>query len=275
MLHDVSDFQTQVIERSKHVPVLVDFWAEWCGPCKALGPVLESLAEEEAAMSDTRWVLAKVDTEAFPELAAQYEVRGIPNVKLFVDGVVIDEFTGALPEFQVREWLKKALPGMHEEQLAQAAALFAGGDIIEARQILENILIAEPDNEGARVLMGQTWLNDDPMKAEEYVRGMHEDSSFYDMVESLRTMAQLARMLKDPEGLPERSVKGLWLNAAEKALSGDYDAALNGFIEVIREDRYYADDISRRACIAIFRLLGPTHDITRKHRRAFDGALYV
>ena len=109
MSHEITDFTTDVLERSNSIPVLVDFWAAWCGPCRTLGPVLERLAEKQAG----RWVLAKVDTEKFPQIAAQYGVRGIPNVKLFIKGKVVDEFTGALPERAVEQWLAKAVPGPH------------------------------------------------------------------------------------------------------------------------------------------------------------------
>ena len=275
MAYDIADFEKEVLERSRTVPVLVDFWADWCGPCRTLGPVLERLADEQVSSGDPDWVLAKVDTEAYSDVAMKYGVRGIPNVKLFIDGEVADEFTGALPEFQVRTWLKKALPGKNQERVDEAAALFAEGRGDDARQILQEVLAAEPDNSHARVLIAQTLLGEDPEQAEEAVRGIHEDSDVFDQAEAIRTMATVARAVKDPDSLPESSVKDAWLSAARSALAGTYDAALEGFINVIREDRYFADDISRRICIAIFRMLGPSHEVTRRHRRAFDSALYV
>ena len=99
MAYDVVDFQKEVIEASFEKPVLVDFWAPWCGPCRVLGPVLEKLAVEEA----DRWTLAKVNTDQNQEVSMQYGIRGIPAVKLFVDGNVVNEFTGALPEHMVKK----------------------------------------------------------------------------------------------------------------------------------------------------------------------------
>ena len=99
-------FTEDVIETSRRKPVLVDFWAPWCGPCRVLSPTLEKLAKE----SGGRWRLVKINTDAHPRLAQHYGIRGIPAVKLFIDGEVADEFVGAMPEHAVRQWLERAIP---------------------------------------------------------------------------------------------------------------------------------------------------------------------
>ena len=103
---ELIDFQSDVIEASKTTPVLVDFWAEWCGPCVQLSPTLEKLAEE----AGDSWTLLKVNTESQPELAAEYGIRSIPNVKLFVNGEMSGEFIGALPEEEIKRWLESNIP---------------------------------------------------------------------------------------------------------------------------------------------------------------------
>lgn len=103
---ELVDFQSDVIEDSWTRPVLVDFWAAWCGPCRILGPTLEKLAEE----AGDAWTLVKVNTDLQPELAGQYNIRGIPAVKLFISGEVVSEFVGALPEDEVQGWLNEHLP---------------------------------------------------------------------------------------------------------------------------------------------------------------------
>ena len=112
MSYEVQDFEADVLQRSQKVPVLVDFWASWCGPCRMLGPVLEKLAGEAGG----RWELVKINTDDHPDLAAGFDIRGIPAVKLFVDGKVVNEFVGALPEREVRRFLESALPAPSAKQ---------------------------------------------------------------------------------------------------------------------------------------------------------------
>ncbi len=268
MNYDIRNFQVQVIERSAAVPVLVDFWADWCGPCKMLAPVLERLAAE----SEGKWELAKLDTEQFPEIAARYGVRGIPNVKLFVDGAVAAEFTGALPASAVRSWLEKNLPGTHDREMRQARGLLAAGEEERARDILETIVAADPRNDEARALLSLRILRSDPARAASLVAEISEDSRHHDIAESVRLFAELLQ--RDLEGLEEREARPLYRSAIEALRAGDFDAALRDFIEVIRLDRHYDGDGSRRACLAIFRLLGEEHETTLRHRKDFNRSLY-
>jgi putative thioredoxin len=271
MNYESNNFQKDVIEKSRQVPVLVDFWAEWCGPCKTLGPVLERLAEKHK----DRWALVKIDTERHPQLAMQYGIRSIPNVKLFVDGEAVDEFVGALPENTIERWLEKALPGRQAEEIKQAQQLLTAGRLPEAKQSLEKALAAEPGNPAAAVLLAQTLLYENPQKAVQLVRHIEEDSEYFQTVETIRSFERMFQYLEKQNGLPEDPVKKQYLEATRHLRSANFSAALEDFIEVLQTDRYYDDDGSRKACIAIFKFLGEDHELTQKYRPVFSSALYV
>ena len=161
MAREVTDFQAQVIERSRTLPVVVDFWAEWCAPCRILGPVLERLAEKHAG----EWELVKVNMERNQQIALDHEVRGIPNVKLFIDGEVADEFTGALPEAAVEQWLCKAIPGKHDQQIHEAYSLLLKGSPERAEALLRQVLEQDPANVRAKLLLAQMLVFAKPREA--------------------------------------------------------------------------------------------------------------
>lgn len=271
MNYEITDFQNEVVKKSQDIPVLVDFWAEWCGPCKVLGPILERLTEK----SNHQWVLAKVDTDKHQDLARQYGVRGIPNVKLFVDGKVASEFTGALPEAAVVQWLRKALPDRFRKEVGRAQQMLKEKKTAEAQSLLEEIIQQDSGNQQARVLLAGSLIFTDPDEAVDLVAGIEEHSEHFQMVEAIRTFNSLTMKLLHLESLPDDPVKVTYVAALTELGAFNYDGAIERFIEVIRTNRYYDDDGARKACIAIFRILGEEHEVTQRWRRQFGSALYV
>jgi putative thioredoxin len=271
MNYEIQDFSKDVIERSNTIPVLVDFWAPWCGPCKVLGPVLEKLAQRDK----DSWVLAKVNTDDHQDIAEKYGVRGIPNAKLFVDGKMVDEFTGALPEAMVTQWLKKALPSKHRKVIQTAEQLILENNAKEAQGLLEDVLKKDSNNHQARVLLAGTYLYSNPKRAVELVKDVEEHTEHFTMAQAVRTIAGLLLRLNHPETFPDEPAKQTYLDAARELSRINYDAALEKFVEVIRTNRYYDEDGARKACLAIFRTLGDNHEVTQRHRRPFSSALYV
>ncbi len=269
MNHDITDFKTQVLERSFQIPVVVDFWAEWCAPCRMLGPLLEKLAQK----NQSKWELAKVNTEKMQDIAAAYGIQSIPNVKLISQGQVIGEFVGALPEPAIVQWLEKHLPSKIKQELEEAKSFLNAGKIFDAQLLLQNILAEEPENKEAKVYLAKTLLFESPETASQLIQEI-DDPKFNEVTETIKTITRLFELETKPELLPEKEIKQKYLEAIKVVCSQDFNAALEKFIEVIRTDRYYDDDGARKACIAIFKHLGEEHPIVLQHRREFGSALY-
>jgi putative thioredoxin len=195
-------------------------------------------------------------------------------VKLFVDGRVVNEFTGALPESAVVQWLNRALPDPLSKEVEQAETLLREGKQLEGQALLGKVLQKDATNEHARVLLAETYLENAPEKALELVRGIEEDSRHFGMVDAIRTFAGLTMKLEHLDSLAEAPVKVLYIKALHALGRYDYDEALARFIEVIRGERLYDDDGARKACVAIFKVLGEDHETTQKYRREFSSALY-
>jgi putative thioredoxin len=269
MSYEVKDFHKDVIEKSFDKPVLVDFWAEWCGPCKMIGPILEKLAEE----NKEDWELVKVDSDKNQKIAVQYGIRGIPNVKLFRNGKVINEFTGALPEQAIKDWLKKSIPSKFADHIEHAKILLDRGNATDAKIILEDVYKGDINNSEVKVLLAKILLFEDQKEAIRLTQNVDSEFNNIELAEAIGTLAELLN--RDSKYLAESEVREKYTSAINDLRKKDFDSALEKFIEVIRTDRTYDDDGSRKACIAIFKYLGEDHETTLRHRRDFGRALYV
>lgn len=270
MAVDVQNFQEDVLEKSHSMPVLVDFWAPWCGPCRVLGPVLEKLEAE----SNAAWLLAKVNTDEHPTLSQEYGIRGIPAVKLFVDGKVVNTFTGAMPEFAVRQWLDAAMPNTNKTRLAQAEAALATNSPDIAEPLLREVLADEPDNAKAKTLLALILTRRSPRDAVTLVNGTPREPDVAQVQDAIQTVAHLTHQLDNPDELPDEPGRISYLEGLSALMKRDFETAIAKMIEVLQVNRYYADDGARKAGVAIFTMLGEQHPVTLKYRRTFDMWLY-
>ena len=281
--YDVSsaDFQHAVIEASHRVPVLVDFWAPWCGPCKSLGPILEKLARE----FDGRFILAKVNSDDNQDLAGRYGVRGIPNVKAFVGGELADEFTGALPEARVREFITRLLPSPAEPLRSAAAAARAAGDTDGARSLLQQALATDPGNDDASLDLIELELDAGGLAAaKEILTVVADNARDRARAEALQARLDLAEagqgldadaLLRTVAANPgDLAARRQLANAL--ALRGEYRAALEHLLEIVRRDRKFGDEVGRKTMLKLFALLSkqPQHDeLVREFRIALGRTL--
>jgi putative thioredoxin len=267
----LTDFEIDVIEKSHGIPVLVDFWAEWCGPCKLLKPILEHLAGKY----EDAFVLATVNIEEHQEIASEQKITSIPHVKLFMDGDAVAEFSGALPQSSVEEWLRQVLLNVHDRQVEEARSLLTQSLPELAEAICNTVLREQPNFSAARILLAQIVVFSDQRRAIELLKdipGAHED---HEIVDAVRSLANLLIQAQTPALIPDGPAKQHCLQAVTALRTSDFDTALNEFIDVMITDRHYFGGCATKSCIVIFKYLGDEHPITKKHRRSFGSALYV
>lgn len=271
------DFEAQVIERSKAVPVVVDFWAPWCGPCRTLGPLLERLADEHAG----KFVLARVNIDENPGLAGAFRVQSIPMVIGLRDGALAAHFVGAVPESGVRDFLAQLLPSEGQQLAAEGAAQLAAGKTVEAEATFKRALESDPRADGALVglanVLAQRGEDTEALALLERVGpGPHRQEADR-LAAALRIRqsgdfdeAELrARLAANPNDLETRFALAQALAAA-----GRYEEALEQYLEIVKRDRSFRDDGARKAMIDIFDLLGPGNELADRYRSELARVLF-
>ncbi len=262
----------QIIQASQRAPVLMDFWADWCQPCKQLMPILAKLADEY----EGRFFLAKLDTEAHQELAAQFGVRSLPTCKLFVNGEPVDEFSGALPEQAVRDFLDKHLPRPSDGLVAQAQQTLLAGDAAAALTLLEQAKAEDPDNHRIDIAIAQAQAaGGDSEAALATLDQLPADKQQDTEVQSLRSHLEFeakAADMPDPQSLATRLEQDPTDSEARVQLANHYvlaqhyETALELLLEQMRREPGYDDEIARKTMIKIFDLLGD-HPLAASYRR--------
>lgn len=252
------DFQKEVIGKSFETPVVVDFWAPWCGPCRVLGPVIEQIAGEQ----EGQWSLVKLNTEDQQDIATQYQIRSIPNVKMFYQGEVIDEFAGALPRQMILEWLKGALPNPGVLALDKILANNDEPDPVQIAHLMEQY----PDSHEIRIVLSQLVLWDKPETVPEILEPIKMGTHYYDKASHIRDIAGFLNMTTDDPQLIE--IKG-------HLRKGELENALAMIIQLLGRDNKAAEGKLAKAIIGIFNTLGSQHPLSKTYRKQLDMVLWV
>lgn len=275
---DMSNFQQVVLEGSMQTPVLLDCWAPWCEPCKNLMPVLEKLAKEYAGA----FVLAKLNIEDHPQIAAQLGVRSVPDVKLIMQGQLYDQFQGALPEKQIREWLAQYIqppadaPESPEEQ-AQAA--LAAGDAATARAIYQRLVEEYPQQYDYQIeLAGAVLAEGNAADASAILDNLppeHRDGPKARGVRARLEFGEEAPSHEELVNLEGRDdSEARYKRALRQVADGDYEAGLEGLLALMKSDRQYQDEAPRKTLLRVFDALGADHPLTVTYRRKLFALLY-
>jgi putative thioredoxin len=259
-------FERDVMARSREVPVVIDFWAPWCGPCRTLGPTLERLAAEAKGA----WVLAKVNVDENPRLSQMFRVQSIPAVMAVHQGKVVDQFVGALPESQVRAWLKRFVPEPAGSLLEAAQALEAS-DPEAAISRYRLMLGEEPENAAALFGLGRLLLLQGEPEGQETLRQVPASSPFFARAQAA---LPLVDFLAIEEGAAGADSAGRYARAAQATRSGAYETALDELLAIVSRDRAFRDDGARKAMLALFAALGDEHPLVPAYRRRLANTLF-
>ena len=270
------NYEQVVLLGSRQVPVLVDFWASWCQPCQMLMPLLAKLADEYRGA----FILAKVNTEEQQEIAAQFGIRSIPTVKLFRDGGPVDEFMGALPEAQIREFLDRHLPRESDGSIAQAHELLLRGDAAGAVRLLTDALASDPANSRVTLALAQAQASTgDIDAAEATLDSLPATEQDKPEIQGLRGQLFFDRIVLDappPEVLSQTLATSAddslarYQLAAHQVVANDVAGAIENLLQLMQKDRKFGDDAARKALLKLFDMFADHPEITRYRARMFN-----
>jgi putative thioredoxin len=267
---DESDFEYEVLQYSAQIPVVVDFWATWCVPCRVLGPRLEDLARK----GEGSFRLAKVNVDENARLAKQYKVRNIPAVKAFIDGRVIAEFSGVLEEDNLRDFIRRLAPEPEELIYEKGESLLMLGDFAGAEDAFRTFLSMRPSHPKALLGLVRSLLFQGEGREAQILLKNFPASSSYNTAQLLVPVAK-AFSESSVETIEELDpTEAAYRNGIRLAKRGNILAAMDGFLDILRNDKHYRQDQVKDVFVGLLALIGEAHPEARQYRNDLSAALF-
>jgi putative thioredoxin len=266
-----SNFEYEVLAFSQQTPVVVDFWAEWCGPCKTIGPMLESLAREGQGL----FRLAKVNVDENQGLALRYGVTSIPAVRAFRGGKMVAEFVGVVPEARLREFLSSVAPSANDLALEKGASLLNLQKPREAERTYRQVLESAPDHPAARLGLARSLLLQGVGAESAALLEKIPASREYAAAQALLPLAHELRRVERSQPLAgEDPLDPAFDNALRLVKRGNLEAAMDGLLDILRENKRYRDGLARLVMVALLDCLGEANPTARQYRDELASALF-
>lgn len=266
-----TNFEYEVLSYSENIPVVVDFWATWCQPCKVLGPLLERLANEMQGA----FRLAKVDVDANPNLALRFGIRSVPSVVAFSQGEVVSQFIGAQPEARVREFLASISPPSPASlTLEKANSLAAMQEWVEAEALYREVLELRPNDPEGLLGLAKSLLGQGQAREAHSILSAFPASKQYHSAQQLLPYAQALIQVQQGELPDEDDLDAAFQNSVRLAGRGNLLAALDGLLDILRQDKRYRNGAARAVYLGLLEMLGEENPHTRQYRTELATTLF-
>ena len=275
-----ANFDELVLQNSRRVPVMVDFWADWCGPCHMLMPILKKLVDEYKGQI----ILVKVNSDEQQALAAQFGIRSLPTVKFFKNGEIVDEFMGVQSESVIREILEHHIERESDKLLLKARTARERGDSEQAAALLNKAADLDPSNPKIKIEQAMNLMrNGEPERAEiilDDLRGDQRDTPEVKVLKAQLAFARIASQGPDRAQLEElvssdpNNLRARYQLSAFKVVSGEFEEALGELLEIMKRDRAFDEDAGRKGLLAVFDILGGSGKLVSRYRTLMSNALH-
>lgn len=265
-----ANFEYEVINYSHNIPVVVDFWAEWCVPCKMMDPILRKITKDHEG--DFR--LARVNVDENQNLAMRYNIRGIPAVKAFRAGTIVAEFSGVQPETKIREFLREIIPSPMDLNLDKADSLLEAGKWLEAGKTWRQVLHEQPGHPKALLGLTKSLLATGQGKEARNILNSFPVSREFSSAQKLMPLAKIISQYNKLKPEANTPIEITFYHALRLVTLGNLPAAIDGILDVLRADKNFRDGEAKQVILGLFEILGPQNPLTRQYQSELASILF-